>query len=261
LELSVIFEPPKNHAQMKNLIFLILFFPGLSQVKAQDTLKAMRKNFSTELNINPFQGSLNFNNALQQIKVRYFLSNNMALRLALNASSKKNDNEVSSPPGTNSFTNSTVRKTSTIGLSAGIEKHFKGTKRLSPYIGGELAFSTKSSTQTIKNSTQNGTLTSTVETKIDGAWLPSNYNNGIDYQERAYTKYGVNLLSGFDFYIAKNFYFGYEFTFQFNLTKYNDIDITTKGFTDPQPPSDHYDDKDLFIGPNLLNGIRLGFVF
>jgi hypothetical protein len=241
---------------MKKLIFLILFSSCLSQIKAQDTLKAMQKNFSTELNINPLQGSLNFNNALQQIKVRSFLRNDLALRFAFNLNSKKNDTELTNPYGISPVNIQSHKKSSTFGLSAGVEKHFKGTKRLSPYLGGEIGLSSKSSDHKIINGT--------TETTIDGAWLINNSTFPVtSYDERAYFRYGINLLTGFDFYIAKNFYFGYEFTFQFNFTKYKDIDVTTKNPNNPQPANtdNNYDDKDSFIGPSLANGIRLGFVF
>src|SRR5260370_851 len=73
------------------------------------------------------------------------------------------------------------------------------------------------------------------------------YTSG--YGERAFFRYGLNMVTGFDYYIAKNFYFGYEFIFQIYSTKYRNIDVTMTGPNASTTPSPKYDDKDFFIGP------------
>src|SRR5690348_11641580 len=74
-----------------------------SQEKVTPTFKAFNGNFTTELNVNLFQGNLTFNNALQQIKVRYFAANNIAYRFAFNFNSKTSNDGSSNPYGTNSY--------------------------------------------------------------------------------------------------------------------------------------------------------------
>lgn len=231
-------------------------------VSAQDTLKVTGGHFTTELNVNPFQGELTLNNALNQIKVRYFFSDRMALRLGLTHDSRKSQSETSSSYGTNPFTNKDDKKTSTVGLNLGIEKHFQGTRRLSPYLSAELVVTTKSSSQTRKATSQS-TTPNTTETKIKGAWQTTTVvNNNIfvtSLDERAYFQYGLNLVGGFDFYVAKNLYLGYELAYGLLKKKYKTVEITTIP-TSNNPPADT-SQEEFTMGPNLINGIRLGFVF
>src|SRR5690349_5082860 len=70
-----------------------------SNVVQPNEFKVNAKNFTTELNVNLFQGSLSLNNALQQIKVRYFVGNGWAYRFAVNFNSQKSSNGSSSPYG------------------------------------------------------------------------------------------------------------------------------------------------------------------
>ncbi|HEX8378158.1 MAG TPA: hypothetical protein VF602_10080, partial [Pedobacter sp.] len=68
------------------------------------TLKAEAKSWSTELNVNPFKGELSLNNSLNQIKFRKFISENMALRIGVNANNVKKETENNYPYGTNPTT-------------------------------------------------------------------------------------------------------------------------------------------------------------
>ena len=240
----------------KIYLTLALCILAIIPVFSQDTLKISQGMFSTELNINPFIGQLSFNNAIKQIKFRYFTTDQSALRIAFTINTLNKKLEDKNPYGTNSFNFKDIRKSTEVGLNLGYEKHFNGTKRLSPYIGAEVALSNKSSSQT---SSQNN-----VETKVKGAWLTNSNFEGTNYAERAYFSYGLNLISGFDFYIARHFYFGYELGFGFTNKKYKDIDITTlnaPGSTFGGNNQSERDENDFVFGPNLVNGIRLGFVF
>lgn len=222
---------------------------------SQDSLKITQGKFTTELNVNPFIGELSLNNAINQIKLRYFNNDLSALRIAFTFNTNNQNVEELNPYGQNSYNYKDHRTSTTVGLNFGYEKHFTGTKRLSPYIGIDLALSNKSSSQT--SSINNN------ETKVKGAWM-SNTQNGFSYDERAYFSYGLNLVSGFDFYIAQNFYFGYELGFGFNKISFKDIEVTNlyaTGSPSPNGNQPERNDKMFQLGPNLLNGIRLGFVF
>jgi hypothetical protein len=232
-------------------------------VFGQDSLKVTRGHVTTELNINPFQGELSLNNALNQIKVRYFISNKTAMRIGLSLSSRKSTVDNSTVYGPSPYNQENEKKTSTVGLNFGFEKHFKGTKRLSPYISAELVVASKSSSHTIKSTSQTNMPNTTTEVKIKGAWqtITSPNNNYVTYgyEERAFFQYGMNLVGGFDFYVARNFYVGYEIAFALLKTEYKKIDITTKPSTGS--PNPDISQKDFSVGPNLINGIRVGFVF
>jgi hypothetical protein len=208
-----------------------------------------------ELNINPFGGELTLNNLLNQIKVRYFISNTFALRVGFNVNSTKRDITTTNPYGTNPYTLEENKKSTLVGLNVGIEKHFLGTRRLSPYVGAELAGATKFSSHVINDGT--------TETTIDNAWRTvSLVNNNFvyGYEEKAYTQYGVNLIGGFDFYVAKHFFLGYEVAFQVFNKEYKGTEITTVGTPFPQDNPDSKETEFTF-GPYLINGIRIGYVF
>ena len=68
------------------------------------------------------------NGTLGTIKGRYFLNDGLALRGGLGLAFASVEQDVQ------------TNKMSALAVDAGIEKHFKGTKRLSPYIGAELNF-------------------------------------------------------------------------------------------------------------------------
>ena len=83
----------------------------------------------------------------------------------------------------------------------------------------------------------------------------------MGYEERGFTSTNANLFTGFDFYMADNFYFGYELGFGFEFIKYSKISITKDI---EYPGSDllpDLDTKNWSIGPRLVNGIRLGYNF
>jgi len=253
------------------LLFLLAFYAFSHRAAyAQDTLKTSAKDWSVELNVNPFQGQISLNNSLNQIKVRYFASEKLAYRFAFNINDVNKENGQSNAYGTNPIETTDIKKSTSIGANLGFENHFSGTRRLSPYIGAEIAYGFKDVSETIdtKQST----------TEIKGGWQSIQvvqYNNGngtyygttITNTEIGFKSYGINLITGFDYYISKNFYFGYEFLFGYNYTKYNTVETTIT----PKPDQDNqnivynsYPDqtaKEHSFGPKIINGIRLGYTF
>lgn len=250
---------------MKTIFFFCIVLCWYSTVYAQDSLKANQGKFTTELNVNPFQGELSLNNSINQLKFRYFTKNNFAFRVGLNADFINNNSEVEDVYGTKPIDTKFRQKSTTIGLNLGFEKHLKGSKRLSPYFGADVVYINKSSSQFRSELNSSGEID---ETTIEGAWLEEiTYINEFGYRiteteagEAGYSKYGLTLLGGFDFYIAENFYFGYEFTFGFSKLSYKDINIKTS-FTDEELTPYDQNVTEFSVGASLLNGIRLGFVF
>ena len=78
------------------LLCLALIVFTSSLVLSQDTLKTSPHSWTAELNINPLQGQISLNNAVNQIKVRYFKSNNFAYRLAFSLNNIKRDDSQNS---------------------------------------------------------------------------------------------------------------------------------------------------------------------
>lgn len=231
--------------------------------KTTQSLKPTTGSIVTELNFNPFKGNLSLNNSLNQIKVRYFISPDIALRLGFHASQKDSTANVNNPYGPQGIFVKNERKSTLIGLNFGVEKHFKGTRRLSPYIAADISVSSKSANQEIKD---NGVSTSIKNGWLETIYLPNNQSYYTQLQENAYTRYGINLITGFDFYIAKDFFFGYEFNFNLSKTEYKNIRTTVTGQnTGTGQPTTNFNDTGKksasTFGPTLINGVRIGYSF
>ncbi|WP_207426969.1 hypothetical protein [Pedobacter sp. SYSU D00535] len=258
---------------MKPLVtILALSFAALasyaqSSESDESSLKPFKKNLATELNINPFKGELSLNNSLNQIKLRIFSSPRFAWRIGFSARKLDSLVENSNPYGSNPSIYKNERNSTSLALNLGFEQHLKGTRRLSPYYGLDLTLANKSAKQEITSGQSVTTIKGAWQTSTPQViWVP-NYNGGGQYQtvytvgsgERGYTRYGLNLVTGFDFYMAKNFFFGYEFNFGFYQTNYQAIEVTQTGSSSATTPAD-VKDSNFSFGPTLYNGIRLGYV-
>ncbi|WP_461789130.1 hypothetical protein [Pedobacter sp.] len=251
---------------MKKMLFLAAFAAASLFANAQDSktnenndFKPSKGSFATELNFNPFKGNLSFNNVLNQVKGRYFVSANLALRLGFNVNTLDSNLNYGNPYGAQSNFSSDERKSTSFGLNIGIEKHFKGTKRLSPYIGADAFWGTRSAKQTISN---NGSTTN-----VKNGWLDVTYvqsGSGLVYtyriSEGAYSRFGISAVAGFDFYMAKNFFLGYEFNLGYSKTDFKSPDVTITGQSTSF--TNYYSNNSTSkFGTSLVNGIRIGYIF
>lgn len=246
----------------KSLLILLTFLLvcSVNNLKGQDTIRSTRRGWGTELNFNPFNGSLSLNNATGQIKLRKFLNDDIAIRVSFNINAKNAEDKSVTIYGPNPINSITKMKTFMTILSLGIEKHYTDFKKLSPYVGFEINGGIK----TAEEDFEYNNLTK----HIKGAWLESEriYNGqtyfySTNYTERGFISAGTSVFTGFDFYMSKNFYFGYELGFGFDYKEYSTIEMTSDiGFPDT---SNHPDinSKNWSIGPTLLNGIRIGYNF
>jgi hypothetical protein len=240
---------------MASILATVGSFAQTAKIDTQKSLKPGIGNLTTELNVNPFNGQVSLNNSLNQIKFRYFTSPTVALRLGFNISRIDSTYNVDNPYGTNSYFDNDSKKSTTVGFNLGIEKHFTGTKRLSPYIGADLSITDRSSSENISNNQSTTTVTN--------AWYYSYYNNNTlitQIQQPGYTRYGLNLFTGFDFYIARHFFFGYEFNYNISKTNWKDVSVTTTPSTGATTNASTKNSNFTF-GPSLINGIRLGYSF
>ncbi|HKG05756.1 MAG TPA: outer membrane beta-barrel protein [Pedobacter sp.] len=251
---------------MKKTLFSFALAIAALSASAQNTPADSVKTFKpvagsvvTELNFNPFKGNLSLNNSLNQIKVRYFATTELAIRFGVHISSRDTAINTGSPYGTQSTFSKDERKTSAFAINLGFEKHFKGTSRLSPYVGADLSFGGKSSSQELSNNQ------TTYKTK--NAWTQVIYSGGQppyyvqQITENAYTRFGLTAVAGFDFYMAKNFFLGYEFNLTYAKTKYKLPEVTVTGSgQDLQPIPEGKNESSVF-GTSLMNGIRIGYAF
>ena len=122
---------------MKKIILSVaaVFAFGFANAQEETSgFKATKGNLTTELSVNGLIDNVNFNlqdqgfNNEMMFKARYFKSESIAYRGLFTVgvdseTTKMNPDDLK-------------ESTTKIGLGFGIEKHFKGTERLSPYVGG-----------------------------------------------------------------------------------------------------------------------------
>lgn len=244
----------------KPLLFFMAFLAtGMSYAQSSQTdtstLKPATRSFATELNFNPFNGEINLNNSLNQIKFRYFARPDLAIRLGFNVSTDNSLVDNQRPYGTDNYRFKDDKSSTTVGVNLGLEKHFKGTRRLSPYVGFDISFTSKSMKQEL--------IEGESILDIKGGWYQTSYdNNGYPYRNVAaygYKRYGAALVTGFDFYMARNFFFGYEFSLGFDKTDFDDLEETQKGNAS-STQNNFRENSSSSFGPRLMNGIRLGYI-
>ena len=200
-------------------------------------IKAAGGEITLEANVNILSSNVNLSNSLNQVRARYFLNNDMAARLGAHLSFNTN---IPAPD--------TKTRAIEFSITPGIEKHFAGTNRLSPYVGAELALGIRSA-----HSEFNGPGSSGVEVK--GSFSDDDNTN------RGYFLAGLGAVGGFDFYVAKHLYIGYELSMELSNRSYSEIEeIATDA--DGSVKTKTVEGTSAFsFGPNVRNGIRVGFVF
>ncbi len=168
--------------------------------------------YTLEFNLNPaalFDANAGAMFQMPNIKGRYFLASDLAIRLGLGLGFS-NDKDFTDAAGDDYFKTSST----SITFSPGIEKQF-GSEKFVGYIGAELPITNYSE----KSEEKIGT----VVTKTKNPY--GNGNLGI----------GLNAVFGFDYYVLGNVYVGAEFSPGLMFRKYSDTvmdDITTtKGGT------------------------------
>ncbi len=221
----------------KKVLFIAAIAVGLlttNQAEAQD-FKASEGHHNIEMNFAPMGGAPI---SISKIKYRQFIADDMALRLGVSISSSSRKADPTKYSDDNEYQN----KDSEFGLSLspGVEKHFGGTDRLSPYIGGEINFTMLKNKNISFDDDFNGKVYEVTE---------KNGNIGV----------GLNLLLGTDWYFTKNMYMGTEIGFGFLFVS----DSKTKRSTEEPGIKDvEIEHGSSFqLGPNFQSGIRLGFLF
>ncbi len=165
-------------------------------------------------------------------KARYFVTDKFAYRGTL---------FVANQSETDNATTNTVVKDNTFGLGLGFgaEKHFTGTERLSPYVGGDImigfASNNTKSTVSVPNTTP-------VITETKG---PNNFRAGI------------RGVFGADYYFAKRVFLGVEAGLGLIYESEGDVTYKVTGLPDTK-----IEGGDNFtIAPAVVTGIRLGYAF
>ena len=177
--------------------------------------------FTGQSPVNTFNGML---------KGRLFLMDDLALRVSLSASQESKTNTQNAD-----FTKKESK--GGFGLFAGIEKHFDGTARLSPYIGADLGIGV-------------GNETSITDNKKDNNLDSSVKGPGTFY-------IGGKILFGADYYIAQSLYVGAEAGLDLGCNFKGRTTATVGGITTTSEP-----EGSVFnLGTGVYGGFKIGFVF
>lgn len=238
---------------MKKALFTVAMFAATTLVMAQDAatttsapdFKPAAGANNLELNFVPLNGK-----PIQMTSLRYrrFLTEKTAVRVGFGISYASTSNDSARTSNVDpANTVDTKSKESTFGwnIKPGYEMHFEGTKRLSPYVGGELDLAGQSKKTYVENiDKDDNIISSTTKNASKGGFF----------------RIGVNAVAGFDCYITKHLYLGTELGFGVQFVKYSALKVES----DPAPATAVPDVKqgsELNIGPNVNSAIRLGFIF
>lgn len=231
---------------MKKQILVLAFVASAFAANAQSDFKPAKGDVTTEFGLSGgvLNTNFNLNEGGNLLRFRYFTQEKMALRLGFGLSS--NSETENFYGGTNNDQKGTINESNTqFMVNLGVEKHFAGTDRLSPYVGGDVLFGYGSQKTTRENVSGNS-FVSGFSSEISG---PSTL--GI----------GLRALVGADYYIAKRLYLGAEggFGFLYSKSGKSKTTSTTSGVTNTFESESAGNEFEL--NPSVITGVRIGFVF
>lgn len=199
----------------------------------------------------PISYGLNSNGtgAPAEIRLRYFLTDLSAIRLRLGLGGGSSTTNIAG-----SGVDATVNTSNGFGLAffPGYEMHFEGTNKLSPYVGGQLGF------------TSIGGRKIEVTNAINPDPKVGDVIEGNSYYEKNGSSFGFSagLFMGADYYIFDGVYIGGEFglgLFSMNSVGEGEIKTTLSGGS-PTTTKVLGSSSNTFFGANA-GGVRLGIKF
>ncbi len=187
---------------IKKLFTLSTLFLSANFTFAQ---KAIQKDLTIEATLNLQVGGAPINFQISEIKMRYFIKNNLALRTRFSFDFSNNTDNVYNVINPNIAPFTLKSKQSNFDLGLGIEKHYSGTDKLSPYFGGEIGFG-------INSNSLNGVNT------FDG----QSYSEGSTFTAQTVKSNSMyaGLIFGADYYIVPSVYIGAEIGYGFAMQNY-----------------------------------------
>lgn len=205
-------------------------------------------NVTSELGITGGLGNtgLSLNNNSGMLRFRYFIKDDLAIRLGANIAndgSKTYAYGTGADEGREGFIKD---RNTTILFNIGAEKHFAGTRRLSPYVAADFIIGNTSNHTTGENSTV-------------GGLYANNYT--FDAKTLNNTTVGFRAVVGADYYIAKNVYLGVEAGLGYTTTKAGETEITITNNNVTTTVTNKTTGRTSSFTPGIVTGVRLGFAF
>ncbi|GIV23403.1 MAG: hypothetical protein KatS3mg025_1062 [Bacteroidia bacterium] len=186
---------------------------------------------------------------VQGARVRYFLGDNLAIRVGLGLTAPSRTNKAyENPDGTGGVGE---EKESYFGLQLlpGIEYHFAGGEKLSTFAGAYLDIGFSSA--------------KTTRTNYAGGAYTANFSQTVDGQSsfgRKGSSFGLGLYSGFDWYFAEKLYLGVEWGLNFGITNQSDV-VTETSVGGTTTKTVTAGGKGSGVIVNALGALRLGYQF
>ena len=214
-------------------VFAFGFANAQNSTTTTSDYKPTKGTVTTEVSLTGGVNNANFNLNNGGVKFRYFLKEDLGLRLGLGVHNKKFEDISNVTPNILTKTD----KVSDLTLKLGAEKHFAGSERLSTYAGADLVIGFGKKTS--DNVKENG-----------------DYNNF----EQKNSSFGVNVFTGADYYITKKVFLGVEAGLNFMTNKFKDTTASTKvGAT--VTTLNNPGEKGSNLDTNVFGGVRIGFQF
>jgi len=185
-----------------------------------------------------------------QLKFRYFIQDQIALRAGFNYTQKTNSTKINDPAGIGSV----KEMSSLFGLNIGIEKHFTGTSRLSTYVGADVSFQKVGVSSTWDNTANGTTFTNGASRKTVGANATKTANGSFGF--------GLRAVTGADYYFVEKVYLGAELGWGFIASKNDKInDEVTPAGGQTVKTTTNSTGGSFNILPSLTAGLRIGYIF
>ena len=238
---------------MKKIILAVALMAAVStSAVAENNYKPEAGSFATELNYQ-FGGKDNGAFELPDqdnygIKLRYFLSDEMVVRLNLGLGTSSNKTTTynslyEDPADPSKVTGETedynTTKSTTFSIMPGFEYHFNKFDRISPYVGAELGIRI-ASTKTINEIEK---PESRIETKAPGFG------------------FRINAITGVDVSIVKGLYMGVELGLGYDMMNYKRGTTTTETATETTEKDGTSSRRESSFEFSATPSLRIGWVF
>ena len=234
---------------MKKVLLSAVALVAFTFANAQETdggYKPKKGTITTEVGLTGGLNNADFALNTGVLKFRYFLKDDLGLRLGLGINSNKTETVDNVTDPTNVMT--TIDRHSTTTLNLGIEKHFAGAERLSTYAGADLLLNFRGASTEY---TENG-----FSAEADGAIVDVNTGT-INGAYRAGTDFGFRVFTGADYYITKKVYLGVEAGINLMTGKDKDVEFSATG----TPNFTVLGGKTNGINTSVVGGVRIGYQF
>ena len=224
--------------------------------------KPTEGNILTEANFSLNQWNNEF--SLPSLRVRYFMADDMAIRADLNVGGQSvTNNFLENADGTGGSGEQKITA-SFYGLRVGIEKHFAGNDKFSPFMVGGIGFGFNSVNEEwtdyngLIGEYQSG-LTATVD---EAASVMIIDPASGDPSFRSSTGFQIGAGLGADYWVTNSFYMGMEFGIAYGVTNFKQVNAelnvdgqaTQKAVLFAEGSSSGYSDQ-------MFNtGFRVGFI-